>query len=46
MTMRTVFISHTHADNDRCTPYVEALRQQGVDVWYDLTNIQNGRLLT
>src|SRR5215469_13693615 len=46
MTTRTVFFSHAHADNDLCTPYVEALRQQGVDVWYDLTNIQNGRLLT
>ena len=46
MTTRTVFVSHAHADNDLCTPFVDALRKRGIDMWYDLTNIQNGRLLT
>jgi tetratricopeptide (TPR) repeat protein len=42
----TVFVSHSHADNDLCDRYVAALRSRGLDVWYDRTNMQDGHSLT
>jgi TIR domain len=45
-TTRRVFISHAHADNALCDRYVAALRAQGVDVWYDRTNLQSGTALS
>ncbi|WIG58200.1 MAG: hypothetical protein OJF49_000945 [Ktedonobacterales bacterium] len=42
---RSVFVSHSHADNDLCDRYVAALRARGLDVWYDRNNAQNGHLL-
>ncbi len=41
-TYRTVFISHAHADNARCASIAEKLRARGLDVWIDLTNMQQG----
>jgi hypothetical protein len=45
-TTRRVFVSHAHADNALCDRYVAALRAQGVDVWYDRTNLQSGSALS
>lgn len=42
----TAFVSHAHADNALCSPYVTALRTRGYDLWFDLSNIQNGHFLT
>lgn len=42
----TVFVSHAHFDNDWCDRYVDALRQRGLDVWYDRTNLQVGHSLS
>jgi formylglycine-generating enzyme required for sulfatase activity len=41
-TYRTVFISHAHADNARCARIADKLRARGLDVWIDLTNMQQG----
>jgi WD40 repeat protein len=46
MPQRSVFISHAHADNALCRPYVEALRARGLIVWYDEANAQAGRSLS
>src|SRR5258706_1895960 len=40
-----VFVSHAHADNELCDRYVAALRARGLDVWYDRTNMQDGRFI-
>jgi tetratricopeptide (TPR) repeat protein len=42
----TVFVSHAHADNELCDRYVAALRERGLDVWYDRTNLQVGHSLS
>lgn len=42
----TVFVSHAHADNELCDRYVTALKQRGLDVWYDRTNMQDGHFLS
>jgi ABC-type transport system substrate-binding protein len=44
--MSAVFVSHAHADNERCDAFVEALRARGVDVWYDRSNLQAGHSLS
>src|SRR5579872_1620502 len=41
-----VFVSHAHADNELCDRYVTALRDRGLDVWYDRTSMQDGRMLS
>jgi hypothetical protein len=46
MTTRTVFISHAHADNVICEQIASALRQQGIDAWIDLANLQDGHSLS
>jgi streptogramin lyase len=43
---RTIFVSHTHADNALCDRYVAELRRYGFDVWYDRTNLQAGHHLS
>src|SRR5579884_2000142 len=45
-TPRTVFISHAHADNVLCEQIALALRQQGIDAWIDLKNLQDGHSLS
>lgn len=45
-TTRRVFLSHAHTDNALCDRYVAALRTQGLDVWYDRTNLQSGSELS
>jgi hypothetical protein len=35
MTAPRVFVSHSHQDNDWCRKFVESLRFDGEDVWYD-----------
>src|SRR5690348_11978949 len=44
--MHTVFVSHAHADNALCDRYVATLRERGLDVWYDRTNLQVGQRLS
>jgi tetratricopeptide (TPR) repeat protein len=44
--LHTVFVSHAHADNELCDRYVAALRERGLDVWYDRTNMQDGHFLS
>src|SRR5579884_3633138 len=43
---RKVFISHSHADNDACDRYYEALTQRGYDVWYDRRSMPPGAQLS
>jgi tetratricopeptide (TPR) repeat protein len=38
----TIFVSHSHQDNDWCRPFVEALKSVGYDVWYDEQGLQGG----
>lgn len=42
MHQRTVFLSHAHADNPLADRYAVALRERGLDVWYDRTSLRNG----
>jgi hypothetical protein len=37
-----VFISHSHKDNDLCTPLLKALREWGVDYWIDIEHLPAG----
>ncbi|HEY7418324.1 MAG TPA: TIR domain-containing protein [Ktedonobacteraceae bacterium] len=46
MATHTVFISHSHTDNDLCDSYVDALSQYGLDIWYDRTNLEVGSALS
>lgn len=46
LSLHTVFVSHAHADNELCDRYVAALRERGLDVWYDRTNMQDGHFLS
>lgn len=46
MTPHSVFISHAHADNELCDRYVEALKDRGLDIWYDRANMESGRSLS
>lgn len=43
---RKVFVSHSHShshsDNEFCREFVETLRKQGVDVWYDEQGLSAG----
>jgi len=39
------FVSHAHEDSAWCNMFVAALRQAGVDVWYDEHNLGYGRLM-
>jgi formylglycine-generating enzyme required for sulfatase activity len=41
-----IFVSHSHADNETCDRYVDALRAQGLDVWYDRSNLQDGHIFS
>jgi hypothetical protein len=44
--MHTVFVSHSHQENDYCDAFVEALRAHGVDAWYDRSSLQAGHFLS
>jgi formylglycine-generating enzyme required for sulfatase activity len=37
-----IFVSHSHADNQWCRPFVQALHDAGIDVWYDEKGISGG----
>jgi hypothetical protein len=39
-----VFVCHAHADRALCTPYVEALRMMGLDLYYNPNDPQFGYL--
>lgn len=39
-----IFVSHSHADNEFCRIFVDALRAGGCDVWYDEYNLGWGAL--
>ena len=39
-----IFVSHSHQDNTYCREYVNGLRTQGCDVWYDEHNLGWGAL--
>lgn len=41
-----VFVSHTHADNERCEPLLAALDAWGVDYWFDAQQLDAGQQLT
>jgi eukaryotic-like serine/threonine-protein kinase len=41
-----VFISHTHADNQRCEPLLAALDAWGIDYWFDVQQLDAGQQLT
>jgi len=42
---RTAFISHAHADNERCAKIAKRLNDRGIDFWIDLTNLQKSHSL-
>jgi peptide/nickel transport system substrate-binding protein len=44
--MHSVFVSHSHQDNEVCDAFVAALQSRGVDVWYDRHDLQVGHLLS
>lgn len=44
MTLTHIFVSHSHADDDWCRCFVDALRALGYDVWYDKEGIAGGAL--
>jgi hypothetical protein len=39
---RKMFVSHSHTDNEFCRAFVAALREQGMDVWYDEQGLSAG----
>ncbi|HEY7340384.1 MAG TPA: toll/interleukin-1 receptor domain-containing protein [Ktedonobacterales bacterium] len=41
-TNNSIFISHASADIATINPYIQALRQQGFDVWYDQDKLKGG----
>lgn len=41
-----IFVSHSHQDSAFCRAYVNGLRAQGLDVWYDEHNLGSGALRT
>jgi phage terminase large subunit-like protein len=41
-----VFISHAHADNERCASLLAALKEWGVDFWFDTQQMTAGDTLT
>jgi hypothetical protein len=43
---RDAFMSHAHVDNALCVDYAARLRAKGIDVWLDLTDIQQGHFLS
>jgi CheY-like chemotaxis protein len=45
MSQLSIFVSHSHQDNDFCTALVRGLRQAEADVWYDEHNLGAGHLL-
>lgn len=38
----TIFVSHSHLDNDWCRPFYETLRASGLNVWYDEKGLAAG----
>src|SRR5690348_5530231 len=38
--LKAAFVSYAHADRELCDPYIDALRDRGVDLWYDRDNSQ------
>lgn len=42
MASKSVFISHSHQDNEWCRQFVIALKAAGYDVWYDETGLAGG----
>src|SRR5690242_2929904 len=42
MAQRSIFVSHSHQDNEWCRPFAEALKAVGYDVWYDETGLTGG----
>jgi tetratricopeptide (TPR) repeat protein len=45
MSTMSVFVSHSHHDDDFCRGLVAALRGAGADVWYDEQNLGAGHLM-
>ncbi len=43
---RRVFVSHAHADNDRCVPLLAAMDAWSVDYWFDTQELNPGQQLT
>ncbi|HKB49770.1 MAG TPA: TIR domain-containing protein, partial [Ktedonobacterales bacterium] len=41
-----IFVSHTHADNQRCEPLLAALDAWGVDYWFDTQQLDAGAQLS
>ncbi len=41
-TYRNAFVSHAHANNAQCDPYVAAFQRRGVSLYYDRANPQVG----
>ena len=39
-----IFVSHAHEDHAWCRTFVELLRQEGADVWYDDHDVGDGML--
>ena len=37
-----IFVSHSHADNVWCREFIDALKAQGCDVWYDEQGLGGG----
>lgn len=42
MAQVSIFVSHSHQDNEWCRPLVAALKAVGYDVWYDETGLAGG----
>lgn len=37
-----IFVSHSSQDNPWCRPFVETLKANGFDVWYDEQGLSGG----
>jgi len=44
--MYDIFFSYSHADKDAVTPICSALRDAGLDVWMDETDVEDGASIT
>ena len=43
---KKVFVSHTHADNQRCTPLLAMFDAWGIDYWFDTQQLDAGQQLS
>jgi hypothetical protein len=41
-----IFFSYSHADKDEVMPICRALRAEGLDVWIDKTEVEDGESIT